>query len=459
MRLAMNKLGYAAIVLLGLLAIAEGLWIWQINSDPGMAAITLDATNAGIELDAGDGQVIVHSAANGRGIAAQGELGQTLNLPPGTYDAHVIFTRARDRQSLWLRDLKLGRGQRITRSVEFNSGELNVEVTQSVEEGQVIAYVFRHGDHDRVVTSMPSGEPVLVAPGVYDVRVVLVQESEETEIHWREQVPVKPGLQTRINVPIHRGSLLLRALNGEDELPEGAVELAVYRAGDSALELLETGVAGTPLGLAIGNYDVAATFIASHDRPVQWLRNVAIEDGQTRNERVEFSSGTFAITAKLSDGKVLERFHSYVYFYPAGEHREPLAYVTPPDSAVLSSGQYDLRVNFFRSHDKPDLWIRDLSLPVNAVVSRTVEFPSGKLLLRAYDSSGNELIGDTVFVHVHASGAHERPVTVARSGQIITLTAGSYDLRVEDSRRLEQQQWLEKVEIRSGHLTQRSVEY
>jgi len=126
---------------------------------------------------------------------------------------------------------------------------------------------------------------------------------------------------------------------------------------------------------------------------------------------------------------------------------------------VLTSGRYDLRVNFFRSHDKPDLWIRDLSLPVNALISKTVEFPSGQLLLRAYDAAGNELIGDTIFVHVHASGARKRPVAVARSGQIITLTAGSYDLRVEDSRRPDDQQWIEKVEIRSGGLIQRRVEY
>ena len=459
MRLAMNKLAYTALVLLGLLATAEGLWIWQVKSDPAMAGIMVDATNAGVELDAGDGQVIIHSTGTERGIAAQGEFGQTLNLAPGTYNAHVIFTRARDQQSLWLRDLQLGPGQRITRSVEFNSGELNVEATGATDEGQVIAYVFRHGDHDRVVTSMPSGEAVLVAPGVYDLRVVLVQESEETEIHWREEVPVKPGLQTRINVPIRRGSLLVSALNGDEALPQGAVELAVYRAGDSARELLETGVAGTVLGLASGNYDIAATFVASHDKPLQWLRDVEIEDGHRRNEQVKFSSGSFAITAKLTDGEALPRFHSYVYFYRAGDHRQPVAYVTPPDTAVLTSGRYDLRINFFRSQDQPDLWIRDISLPVNALISKTVEFPSGKLLLRAYDASGNELIGDTVFVHVHASAARERPLTVARSGQIITLTAGSYDLRVQDSRRPHEQQWLEKVEIHSGHLTQRSIEY
>ena len=41
--------------LLVLLALAQGLWIWQIESDPSMAALSIEATNAGVELDAGDG--------------------------------------------------------------------------------------------------------------------------------------------------------------------------------------------------------------------------------------------------------------------------------------------------------------------------------------------------------------------------------------------------------------------
>ena len=116
----MNKTAIAAIVLLGLLALAEGLWIWRMSSDSGMASIAVDATNAGVELDAGDGQVILHSHDT-RAIVAEGELGQRLLLPPGSYDAHVVFTRARDRQSVWLRDLPLAAGQRMTRAVEFNS--------------------------------------------------------------------------------------------------------------------------------------------------------------------------------------------------------------------------------------------------------------------------------------------------------------------------------------------------
>ncbi len=455
----MNKRAYLVISLLLLVALAEGVWIWQFAPAPTTAGLAVDATNAGIEIDADDGRVFVHAHARAGDVVAQGPLGQVLSLDPGKYDARVVVNKASDGQSIWLRGIELAAGQKISRSVEFDYGEINVESTAGAEDGKVVAYVFPHDNRDQVVTSTPAGAPVLVAPGVYDVRVVLVQNSEEADIRWHDDVPVKPGLQTRINVQFQRGSLLIEAYNGELALPDGAVELAVYRAGDDARERVLDGLAGTPLNLAAGRYDIAATFVGSHDRPVKWLRDLAIETGTDHRQRIAFESGTVEITARLAGGEALERFQSYAYFYPAGEHREAIAYVTPPDPAVLASGRYDVRVNFHRSQDRPDVWIRGLQLPAGARIARSVEFPSGRLLLRAFDAEGNELYGDSVFVYVHAHGARERPVTVARSGQILTLLAGDYDLRVEASARPGEPRWLEKVSILPGRLIEPAIEF
>jgi hypothetical protein len=380
-------------------------------------------------------------------------------VPPGSYDIQVIFTRARDVQVSWAHGVSLEGGRKYTEEVAFNSGELSVEAVVGSDAGQALVYVFHPGDHNRVITSMPTGTPVLIAPGEYDLRVVLNDASGEKDVRWQENVPVQAGLQTRVRVPYHRGSLLIEARNGDQELPVGAVELAVYRAGDQNRELLDTGTAGTPVTLSAGRYDIAATFTASHDQPMRWLLDVEVEEDRTLDHQVSFDSGTLVITAKLADGDALERFQAYAYYYLAGKHEEAVAYSSVFDPVVLAAGLYDVRVNFFRSQDRPDIWIRDLRVSSGKQITRGVEFPSGQLLVRAFDAAGLELIGDTVFIHVYAAGERTRPVAVARSGQMITLTEGLYDVAAEDSRQPGERRWLERLQVASGARSAHSIKY
>lgn len=459
MRLPMNKSAIVVMLLLGLAVLAQAYWIWQFAPAPTTASVVIDASNAGIELEGSDARVIVQRRNRPQSAAIDAEPGEMLRLEPGVYDIGVQFERASDGQTRWIHNISLEAGQMFEQSVEFDYGEINVEAEVDAAAGEVVTYVFNRGDHGRILTSMRVGEPVLVAPGIYDLRVVLVDDSEEAGIHWQHGVPVKSGLQTRVRVPFRRGTLAVEARNGDSLLPPGAVELSVYRAGDAERELVVSGLAGNPLSLATGFYDIAATFVASHDRPVSWLRGIEIKEGEISQQSVTFASGTIEINARLQNGDALERFEAYAYFYPVGDHREAQAYVTPPDPAVLSSGRYDVRVSLQRSQDRPDVWIRDLWLPVDGRISKTVEFASGRLLLRAFDKTGNELFGDSVFVYVYANGARQRPLFVSRSGRIMTLKAGSYDLRVEDSVHPENSHWLAAVPVDAGAMTHRSIEF
>ncbi len=360
-------------------------------------------------------------------------------------------------QTAWLRDLELAAGERLTRVVEFESGELSVEAATGDARGTVVVYVFHGGEREHTVTSMPSGEPVLLAPGVYDLRVVLTQDSLEKDVRWREGVPVQAGLQTRVRVRFQHGALLVRARNGALALPADAVELAVFSAGDLDRELLETGIAGTPIGLPVGDYDVQATFTASNDKPVRWLHGVAVREDQTLEQEVVFDSGTLVVSAGLPGGDTLEAFQAYVYYYRDGDHRQAVAYASVASPVVLEAGRYDARVHFYRSHDRPDLWLRDLRVTAGERIERSVTFASGRLIVRARDTAGEELLGDEVFVRVHAAGERARPVTVARSGEVLTLGAGEYDVLAIDTRHPGREQWIDRLRIEAGRLTQHSV--
>lgn len=454
-----SRIAAVVIAILAVVAVGEAVLLFQFGQAKRAAAIELRVTNAGLELGPDDGRIYVHLADGDGGLVAEGAFGAAVSVPPGKYDVRAVFSRSKDQQDRWLRGVALSGGDRATSHVEFNSGELSVEAEGAVGAEEIVVYVFRQGDHDRVVTSMAAGEPVLVAPGTYDVRVVLTQNSEERAIQWREDVPVQAGLQTKISMRFRQGTLLVNARNGGSALPEGAVGLTLFRAGDADREVVAAGSAATPLRLATGRYDVRATFAASNDKPVQWLTDVEISDGETHERVIEFASGTVVLRAEVKNGEALDDFQTYVYYYRAGQHQQPVAYVPAPAPVVLGSGRYDVRVNYFRSHDRPDIWIRDLDVTAGEEVTRSVAFASGKLLIRAYDEAGVELVGDNVFVRVHAAGERSRAIAAARSGEFLVLTEGAYDVVAEDTRSPGVAVVLEGVSVVSGRLAEHALTF
>lgn len=449
---------FAGLFLL-LIAAQIGILLYQQRQTHLTSLICL-ATNAGVPLAAADGRVDVYSAGERGKRVTDGSLNEDLTVPAGRYDVRILFTRSRDKQTLWLRDVVLTAGASVTRQVEFSAGELSVDAivgAQTAKATQVIAYVFASRKHDRLITSMGAGEQVLLAAGAYDVRVVLTEESQEKGVHWLRDVSVQPGLQTRHEVHFRRGRLSIQARNAGIALPPKDVTLIVYRAGDLQEAVLDSGRAGVPLALAVGRYDVMATFSGSHDKPVRWLRGLEVQENATREAEVEFSSGTVSVDAQLKNGGAVGEFQVYVYYYRAGDHQQPVAYTPAGESAILQSGRYDLRANFFRSHDQPNIWLRNMVVKAGRVLRETVTFPTGKLLVRAYDASGTELLGDNVFLYVYSAEQRRRPIATARSGEILILTEGVYDVRAEDTRSPLTEAWLETLQVQAGPLSEAAV--
>ena len=260
-------------------------------------------------------------------------------------------------------------------------------------------------------------------------------------------------------LPSHWGGLLVHARNVGTTIEPGSVRLTVYRAGDLQEHVLDVGLAGMPLDLATGLYDVRATFIGSHDKPSRWLRGVEIRDGEISEQTIDFSSGMVVVDAEIEGGAALSAFEAYIYYYRVGDHQQPVTYTPAGDTAILQGGRYDMRALFFRANDQPSIWRRDFVVNPGETVSHTVSFPSGKLLVRAYDHTGAELIGDNVFIYVFAAGQRSKPVAVARSGEMLILTDGDYDILAEDTRAPDDAQWLTGIRLRSGVLTEQSVSF
>ncbi len=52
----MNKTAYTLIALLAVLVVAQGFWIWHSSPAPTTASLVVDATNAGVDDEAGRGR-------------------------------------------------------------------------------------------------------------------------------------------------------------------------------------------------------------------------------------------------------------------------------------------------------------------------------------------------------------------------------------------------------------------
>lgn len=427
---------------------------------PATAGIAIGATSGGIPHAPSAGRVDVHAHGRRGASIARGELGESLAVPAGRYDIELTVTKSVDRLVLMIEDVALEPGAHFARQLEIPAGELEVEALVGGDDGsdrRVMVHVFRHGDRDRPVTIAPAGARMLIGAGRYDLRVVYHVGSAEKGVRWLEEVDVEPGLRTHRRVRFERGALVVEARNGGTTLPAGAVELSVFAAGDRDERLVERGVAGRPVELPAGRYDVEVVYSAASDRPARWLRDLEIPDGGHLERSAEFASGSAIVDAEIGTDEPLPSYDVYVYFYRAGDHEQAVAYVPAGEPVVLERGSYDVRAHFFRSTDQPSAWLRGLRLGAGETVRETIRFDSGRLLVRALDERGEEIVGDNGFVHVHAPGERDRAIAVARTGHVLTLRAGRYDLRVEDTRRVDGGRWINDVEVSSGELVERTV--
>jgi hypothetical protein len=447
------------------LLVAEFVLVRDYYDESGLASVECRATNAGVSLEREQVRVFVYPVGRPSDLVAEGSIGDPLEVAPGRYDIRLLLVASADQQSEWFRDVGLDQGDRLIKVADFASGVLSVTSgteTDSQAGPVVVYFVFSPDNHDRIITSIRPGVEAVLAAGAYDLRAVYTLESEEKGVEWLHDVHVEAGVHTTREILFHRGSLLVRARNAGESLPNQAVSMTVYRADDDQKEVVERGRAGVPLSLEPGNYDVQLTFELSNDKPSRWLRGLEIAENETLERGVEFTSGNVRVDAELTGGEVLADYAVYVYYYHAGDHREPVAYTPAGEATVLESGIYDVRVHFFRSHDQPDAWFRKIAVEAGKQVKYTATFASGRLLVRVYDLDQRELIGDDVFLYLHgldAAGRRSRAIAVARSGEEIIVTKGKYDLRLVDTRVSDRTEWLLGIKVEPGERNELSLRF
>ncbi len=446
-----------AIGVLSVVAIVQALalsFLFLSVSQPDSTLI-VGVTSAGVPLTGVEGRVIVYREGERQAPYANGLVGQSLALAPGVYDLRLVLTGAAGAPAGWLTGVDLAEGEDEEASVEVAVGELMLSI-DTPASGTVLIQVFEEGKHDHVVSALAPGERIFLRPGRYDVRAAIMRDTEEKDVRWVEGVEIAAGLLSAPGVLFPRSQLLVRAKANDKALDSTAVEVTVYRAGDDMLEIIETGVAEVPIELNPGAYHFEARLLTAADKPVRSVDSVELADGKLVESSVEFETATVHTQARLTGGETLDAYHAYVYFYRVGDHTQAIAYAPAGQPVVLSTGTYDLRASYFRSADQPDLWLRGVKLKPGEERHVPFDFPSGKLIVRAFDDAGEELIGDNVIIRVYSDQTRSGPVSTARSGELQVLSAGVYDIAVEDTRRAAIL-WLDGTRVSAGELTERAA--
>jgi hypothetical protein len=412
--------------------------------------LVVRATNAEVPIASEHARVFVHPAGSRDRVEAEGGASEAIALAPGHYDVRVWYSRSKDAEERRVESATITEGRTTELDVDFSAGELAVTAEKNVR-----VQVFVKDRRERPVAVFEAHERIIIDEGEYALRAALVEEGEEREVVWLEDVEVRAGMTTERTVELKRGTLEVIATNAGAPIPIGEVKLRVFAKGDRMGAIVAEGVAGLPLGLAAGEYELEAEWSSSADAP-RIEASFAIAARQKSTVEMRFSSGTLLARAELKGGASLDGFKVYVHAYRPQDHAQAVAYAPSGRPLILSVGRYDLRAAFVRSHDRPDAWRRGIEIRAGSTSTITFTFDSGSLLMEAEASDGSPLIGDNVFVEIHPAGVRHSFLR-ARSGEEIVLQSGRYDVRAEDSRDPTSEAWVSGVEVRGGSRVVKAV--
>ena len=453
---------------LTLMAIAAALIGWalvQMFSVPrNMAELEVRVENANLSLRGEEFVVQVFDAASGMLAGEGGGSNATvLALAPGEYDLHVTVPGVWPHQVSTRQGLAVPGGRRTRADFDFSYGELELEVQLQQQSDArpdnaavVKVQVFSEPRGDVPEIGFVAGEAVKLAAGRYDLRVVRTVETREKQVRWLEGIDIEPGRRRHVVVAFERGWLRVDATNAGKGIPTVDGTVTVFAAGDDSQRILETGALNVPISLATGTYDLRVTYNASNDRPVREARSIAIVDGEIHSVPIEFNSGQLIVHARTGTGERLAEYEAYTYLYRRADHRSAIAYVRAGRPMRISAGRYDVRVNLFRSADRPDVWLRDIAVVANETVEFETTFEVGDIVVRVIGKNGREQTGDEYAITIHPLGDRDRAIHRMQIGKRTRLSAGPVELQVENTY-TGTSEWLE-ADILPGETTEVVVE-
>lgn len=168
----------------------------------------------------------------------RGRSGGTLVIGAGRYDVRVSVPdpNGEPRRDGWLRDVFVPVGEKTRLEVPLGKGPGTVEVKVRLNgvpaPPATRVSLHRPGVKDEELASAAEGEPMRVAPGVYDVRASVPGSVFGDLEVWRSSVDVPAGETTTVTLDARQKAGLLKAwAEAEGERVEEAVLMILPNGG------------------------------------------------------------------------------------------------------------------------------------------------------------------------------------------------------------------------------------
>jgi hypothetical protein len=238
--------------------------------------------------------------------------------------------------------------------------------------------------------------------------------------------------------PVAKGELTVLFIG-----PEGApieADLAFVPAGAPAMaaSVLGRGVAGTPVSLPAGAYDVWVD-----SRPLFREAGVIVAAGESRSVEIGGYGEVLVAGNDLAGAPMDVWVHAYtVELPPEGDGFAGTGYTNAP--LGLLAGTYDIIVN-----TEPELVFEDIVVERGGMSE--IALPSGgELVVRGLDSAGAPL---DRWVFVYADFESDEVIAGADTNEVVPLLPGSYTVYVD----LDPDFIFDDVVVESGRLTELEV--
>ncbi len=375
-----------------------------------------------------ESEIFVYRAGLHDSALVQIKDGIAQMLEVGSYDVQVVYIDdAGMKHEKWVEKLQLVSGESLSEKVSFEYGQLAVDVGgagTSYTASDIVVEVFPTGETKKSVAKATADSAINLLDGKYDVRFYVEFIAGIDEV-WENEVEVKPGLTTTVEVNFSGGALIVTLQKGK---PLPGAKITVFDKGKTDNPVAE-GDPGEELNVQPGVYDILVTIGEAKTKYEYWEKDVEVKKGKTNRVNITLPVGTIKVNAFSGSGSQIAGTEFDVYVYRKDETSNSLLNVNGADTFTLEAGSYDMRVEFTNSQAQPSVWIRDVGVTKGEHQTLRAEF-SVTSITTTVKVGNEELPGNKVNIYYYREGSADYSgMTI--SGQPAVLDAGKYKIKVE----------------------------
>ena len=215
-------------------------------------------------------------------------------LSSGTYDLKVEPLGGSDVAPITLSGIEVVEDSIIHRDVSFDSGTLNVFISNNMERWDATVKVFPKGEKKRAASGRTYGriKTLDVNPGVYDVEILALRVNGLKKTHRFENVEIKANETTETKYDFKTGILLIGAKTSSEQLDAvvKVIETSTQKNVESTRTYTRPKEANNTKEIILnpGTYEVRLTALGKHkDKGIKTI-TIEIKAGETLERVVEF---------------------------------------------------------------------------------------------------------------------------------------------------------------------------